>query len=105
MIYTLSDKASDKVTAKLAERENKADLIAGINLDKVDNKIFLETENIGEVIALLFNKEDDIWYGIAKIKLSQLYLFEENNKLECDFCSSKIKINFPSYMLPLPRKI
>ena len=32
-------------------------------------------------------------------------LFEENNKLECDFCSSKIKINFPSYMLPLPRKI
>ncbi len=75
------------------------------NLDKVDNKIFLETENIGEVIALLLNKEDDIWYGIAKIKLSQLYLFEENNKLECDFCGSKIKINFPSYMLPLPRKI
>ena len=75
------------------------------NLDKVDNKIFLETQNIGEVIALLLNKEDHIWYGIAKIKLSQLYLFEENNKLECDFCSSKIKINFPSYMLPLPRKI
>ena len=74
------------------------------NLDKVDNEIFLETQNIGEVIALLLNKEDDIWYGIAKIKLSQLYLFEENNKLECDFCSSKIKINFPSYMLPLPRK-
>ena len=75
------------------------------NLDKVHNKIFLETQNIGEVITLLLNKEDDIWYGIAKIKLSQLYLFEENNKLECDFCSSKIKINFPSYMLPLPRKI
>ena len=75
------------------------------NLDKIDNKILLETENIGEVIALLLNKEDDIWYGIAKIKLSQLYFFEENNKLECDFCSSKIKINFPSYMLPLPRKI
>ncbi len=75
------------------------------NLDKIDNKIFLEKENIGEVIALLLNKEDNIWYGIAKIKLSQLYLFEENNKLECDFCSSKIKINFPSYMLPLPRKI
>ena len=65
----------------------------------------LEKENIGEVIALLLNKEDDNWYGIAKIKLSQLYLFEENNKLECDFCNSKIKINFPSYMLPLPRKI
>ena len=75
------------------------------NLDKIDNKIFLETQNIGEVIALSLNKEDDIWYGIAKIKLSKLYLFEENNKLECDFCGSKIKINFPSYMLPLPRKI
>ena len=75
------------------------------NLDKIDNKIFLKTQNIGEVIALLLNMEDDVWYGMAKIKLSQLYLFEENNKLECDFCSSKIKINFPSYMLPLPRKI
>ncbi len=75
------------------------------NLNKIDNKIFLKTQNIGEVIALLLNKEDDIWYGIAKIKLSQLYLFEENNKLECDFYGSKLKINFPSYMLPLPRKI
>ena len=74
------------------------------NLDKIDNKIFLETQNIGEVIALSLNKEDDIWYGIAKVKLSQLYLFEENDKLECDFCCSKIKINFPRYMLPLPRK-
>ena len=51
------------------------------------------------------NEEDDVWYGIAKIKLSQLYLFEENNKLECDFFGSKMKINFPKYMLPLPRKI
>ncbi len=75
------------------------------NLDKIDKTIFLKTQNIGEVIALLLNNEDDIWYGIAKIKLSKLYLFEENNKLECDFCDSKIKINFPSYMLPLPRKI
>ena len=75
------------------------------NLNKVDNKIFLESQNIGEVITLLLNKKNDIWYGIAKIKLSQLYLFEENNKLECDFCNTKVKINFPSYMLPLPRKI
>ena len=75
------------------------------NLDKIDNKIFLKKQEIGEVIALLLSKEDDIWYGIAKIKLSQLYLFEENSKLECDFFGSKIKINFPKYMLPLPRKI
>ena len=75
------------------------------NLDKINNKIFLETKDIGEVIVLLLNNDDDVWYGIAKIKLSELYLFEENNKLECEFCSSNIKINFPSYMLPLPRKI
>jgi folate-binding protein YgfZ len=75
------------------------------NFDKIDNKIYLKTEDIGEVIALSLNQEDDIWYGIGKIKLSQLYLFEENNKLECDFFGSKIKINFPNYMLPLPRKM
>ena len=75
------------------------------NLDKSDNKIFLKTQDIGEVIALSLNKEDDIWYGIAKIKLSQLYLFEENLKLNCDFCGSKVKINIPKYMLPLPKKI
>jgi len=75
------------------------------NFDKIENKIYLETQDIGEVIALSLNQEDDIWYGIGKIKLSQLYLFEENNKLECDFFGSKIKINFPNYMLPLPRKM
>ena len=75
------------------------------NLDKIDNKILLKTQNIGEVIALSLDKEDDIWYGIAKIKLSQLYLFEEDFRLDCDFCGSKVKINFPKFMLPLPRKI
>ena len=38
-IYTLSDKASDSITAKLAERENKVDLIAGVNLQDVDNEV------------------------------------------------------------------
>ena len=75
------------------------------NLDKIDNKIYLKTQDIGEVIALSLNKRDDFWYGIAKIKLHQLYFFEENNKLEGDFFGSKIKINFPKFMLPLPRKI
>ena len=75
------------------------------NLDKIEKKIFLKTQDIGELIALILNKDEDIWYGIAKIKLSQLYLFEENNKLECDFYGSKMKIKFPKYMLPLPRKI
>ena len=38
-IYTLSEKASDKLTARLAERENKVDLIAGVNLEEVDNEV------------------------------------------------------------------
>jgi len=33
-VYTLSERASDRETAALAERENKADLIAGINFSK-----------------------------------------------------------------------
>ena len=38
-IYTLSEKASDSITARLAERENKVDLIAGVNLQDVDNEV------------------------------------------------------------------
>ena len=77
-----------------------------LKFNEVDNKnIILTNEKIGEVVTLLFNEEDGFWYGIAKINLSQLYLFEKNNRLECDFFGSKIKINFPKFMLPLPKKI
>ncbi|MDY0029252.1 MAG: N-acetylmuramoyl-L-alanine amidase [Pseudobdellovibrionaceae bacterium] len=38
-VYTLSDKASDKETAKLAERENKSDLIAGVDLSHQEDDI------------------------------------------------------------------
>lgn len=38
-IYTLSDKASDAQTAKLAAKENKADLIAGIDLSTEDKDV------------------------------------------------------------------
>ncbi len=38
-VYTLSDKASDKETEKLAERENKSDLIAGIDLSHQDDDV------------------------------------------------------------------
>ena len=38
-IYTLSDKASDRITARLAERENKVDLIAGVDLKNIDNEV------------------------------------------------------------------
>jgi N-acetylmuramoyl-L-alanine amidase len=38
-VYTLSQKASDAQTAKLAEKENKADLIAGIDLSVEDEQV------------------------------------------------------------------
>jgi N-acetylmuramoyl-L-alanine amidase len=38
-IYTVSDKASDKEAARLAEKENKADLIAGLDLSKQSDDI------------------------------------------------------------------
>ena len=38
-VYTLSDKASDAQTARLAARENKADLIAGVDLSHEDKEV------------------------------------------------------------------
>lgn len=38
-IYTLSNKASDQQTAKLAARENQADLIAGVDLSHEDKDV------------------------------------------------------------------
>lgn len=38
-VYTLSEKASDAQTAKLAARENKADLIAGVDLSHEDKDV------------------------------------------------------------------
>ena len=70
-----------------------------------EKKIFLNSKEIGEIVSLLYNKDDDLWYGIAKITLSHLYSFEEDHSLEGDFLNEQIKINFPKYMLPLPKKI
>ena len=70
-----------------------------------EKKIFLNSKEIGEIVSLLYNKDDDLWYGIAKITLSHLYSFEEDETLEGDFLDEQIKINFPKYMLPLPKKI
>ena len=70
-----------------------------------DKKIFLNSKEIGEIVSLLYNKDDDLWYGIAKITLSHLYCFEEDSALEGEFLNEQIKINFPKYMLPLPKKI
>jgi N-acetylmuramoyl-L-alanine amidase len=38
-VYTLSNTASDAETAKLAERENKSDLIAGVNLNQQEDDV------------------------------------------------------------------
>ena len=38
-VYTLSEKASDREAAKLAARENKSDLLAGVELVNVDEEV------------------------------------------------------------------
>ncbi len=70
-----------------------------------EKKIFSNSKEIGEIVSLLYNKDDDLWYGIAKITLSHLYGFEEGSTLEAMFLEEQIKIVFPKYMLPLPKKI
>lgn len=49
-IYTVSDKASDKEAARLAEKENKADLIAGLDLSK-------QTDDIVNILYDLTHRE------------------------------------------------
>ncbi|WP_219720148.1 hypothetical protein, partial [Clostridioides difficile] len=38
-VYTLSDKASDSMAAAVAEQENKADSLAGVESAPVDNEV------------------------------------------------------------------
>ena len=61
-IYSLSEKASDKLSQALADRENKSDLIAGLNLDDLDKAVSdilidlsrRETKNSSIAFAELF---------------------------------------------------
>ncbi|WP_088333649.1 N-acetylmuramoyl-L-alanine amidase [Sphingomonas mucosissima] len=62
--YTLSDIASDKEAARLAARENKADIIAGVNLDESDDVSSIlidltqrETMNASAGFARLLGRE------------------------------------------------
>jgi len=66
--------------------------------------IYLFDNQIGEIIELKYHKETNNFYGIAIIKLSYLYEFEKNQSLLCDFKNKKMKINFPNFLLPLPKK-
>jgi folate-binding protein YgfZ len=77
-----------------------------LEFDKTkDRRIFLNDIEIGEIVSITENTNDNYHYGIAKIKLSQLYLFENDNNLKCDFSHYKVSVIFPKYMLPLPKKI
>ena len=49
-VYTLSEKASDKEAAELADKENKADLIAGVDLT-------LETPEVTNILIDLAQRE------------------------------------------------
>jgi tRNA-modifying protein YgfZ len=73
------------------------------NIDN-KNKIFLKDIEIGKIISLAYDKIVNKYFGIAIIKLIHLYNFEQNLHLECHHEESKIKIKFPQYLLPLPKK-
>ena len=82
------------------------DSLSLFKLDEIkDKRILLNDIEIGEVVSITENTTDNFHYGIAKIKLSQLYLFENDNNLKCDFSHYKVSVIFPKYMLPLPKKI
>ena len=69
-IYSLSDKASDKLAKDLAESENKSDLIGGIDLENIEKDVSdilidlsrRETKNssieFAELFVLTFEKND-----------------------------------------------
>ena len=83
--------------------ENEDLSITHYNIDN-ENKIFLKDIEIGKIMSLAYDKIVNKYFGIAIIKLVHLYNFEENSDLECYHQESKIKIRFPQYLLPLPKK-
>jgi N-acetylmuramoyl-L-alanine amidase len=64
-IYTLSDVASDRVAAQLAAKENKADVLNGVDLGRETNDVSSilidlaqrETMNVSAVFAALLQRE------------------------------------------------
>ena len=83
--------------------ENEDLSITHYNIDN-ENKIFLKYIEICKSMSLAYDKIVNKYFGIAIIKLVHLYNFEENSDLECYHEVSKIKIRFPQYLLPLPKK-
>jgi N-acetylmuramoyl-L-alanine amidase len=65
-IYTLSDRASDSAAAKLAEAENKADLIAGVDLSD-------EPNDITDILIDLAQRETNTYSThVAHVLLSEM---------------------------------
>ncbi|PTQ12423.1 N-acetylmuramoyl-L-alanine amidase [Sphingomonas oleivorans] len=64
-IYTLSDVASDRVAAQLAAKENKADILNGVDLGQENNDVSSilidlaqrETMNVSSIFASLLQRE------------------------------------------------
>ena len=80
--------------------------LSNLNFDEIEDKCLLLNEiEIGEIVSITQNTINEYFYGIAKIRLSKLYFFENDDTLKCDFLKSKVSIIFPKYMLPLPKKI
>ncbi len=80
--------------------------LSGTKIEQYNKKkIYLKDVEIGQIISLTYDKINNSWHGIGNIKLISLYQFEENSSLECAVQETMVKINFPRYMLPLPRKL
>lgn len=65
-VYTLDEKASDREAAALARRENKSDIIAGIDLEEEDNSVQ------GILIDLVKRETMNLSSGFANALVSEL---------------------------------
>ena len=87
------------VKKKFVPVKFKYDSSSNLNFDEIkDKSLLLNQIEIGELVSITQNKIEDFFYGIAKIRLSKLYLFENDDKLKCDFLQSKVSIIFPDYI-------
>ena len=69
-VYTLSENASDKEAAQLAERENKADLISGIDLNA-------ESQEVSDILIDLIQREtmnQSAVFAGAVVQLSLIHI-------------------------------
>mgnify|MGYP000880833502 CR=1 FL=1 len=96
-VYTLSERASDRETAALAERENKADLIAGINFSK-------QTPEISNILISLTSRwsmNESAKFAILLVeKMSQHTKLLRNTRRSAGFAVLKAP-DVPSVLVEL----